>query len=51
MLVNSLNISGHIVPQTTFQAQGNMMIKDGVADIRLYPSLKAGKEEIIINVP
>jgi len=49
--VNELDISGNIIPQTTFQAQGNIMITDGVADIRLYPSLKAGKEEIIINVP
>ena len=48
---NILNISGHKLTHTTFQAQGNIIIKDGTADIWLYPSLKAGTEEIIINVP
>lgn len=48
---NTLNISGHTYNQTTFQAQGNIIITGGNADIRLYPSLKAGAEEIIINIP
>lgn len=48
---NMLDISGHKLPQTIFQAQGDIIITDGMADIWLYPSLQAGTEEIIINIP
>jgi len=35
----------------SFQAQGDILIRDGIADIWLYPTMKAGAEEIVINVP
>jgi hypothetical protein len=47
----TLDISGTNKTQYIFQAQNDFLIKDGVLNITLYPTTKAGKEELIINVP
>jgi len=47
----TLQLSGTTQTQKTFQKQSNFLIKDGVANITFYPTLKAGREEMILNVP
>jgi hypothetical protein len=47
----AIELSGQNKVQRVFQPQSNVMVSDGKADIRLYPTLKAGKEELVLQMP
>jgi hypothetical protein len=48
---STLDISGVNKTQYVFHAQNDFLIKDGRLDITLYPTTKAGSEELDISVP
>lgn len=46
-----IDVGGGKKTQTIFQAQSDILIQGGIADIRLYPSMQAGTEELLVQMP
>lgn len=46
-----IELSGHTYIQKLFQAQNTIFVTDGKAEIWLSPTLKAGQEELILQMP